>query len=160
MASPQNNFMKVTKKKRLHEPEPSARIAPSFVLWPLVWCIGSTLFYFFHADIHALAPDVPLTTIRNVGAGAIFYSFGWLLARIFGLLAVRKRKATGRRRTPRLLQELVSVALFTIATMLTLGLLLGKSSGGVLASSGLIIARPAWTSCLGTTCRWRRPKCS
>lgn len=113
--------------------------APS-ILWPLIWCVGSAFFYAYHTDIHTLAPDVPLTTIRNVGAGAIFYSFGWLLARGFGLLVARKRTATGRRRAPRLLQELVSVALFTIATMLTLGLLLGRSAGGVLASSGLIIA--------------------
>lgn len=132
--------MKPQKKKRSHEPEPAPRIPPSFVLWPLIWCVGATLFYAFHIRLHAFAPDVPITTLRNVGAGAIFYSFGWLLSRVFGLLVVRKRSAAGRRRAPRLLQELVSVALFTIATMLTLGLLLGRSAGGVLASSGLIIA--------------------
>src|SRR5690606_33802691 len=68
------------------------------------------------------------------------YSFGWLLGRSFRAFVSRKSKSAGRRKTPKLLTELVSVTLFTIATMLAIGVLIGKSSGGVLASSGLIIA--------------------
>src|SRR5690606_35954251 len=70
----------------------------------------------------------------------IFYSFGWLLARSFRAFIGRKGKATGKRKAPKLLSELVSVTLFTIATMLAVGVLIGRSSGGLLASSGLIIA--------------------
>src|SRR5690606_9627675 len=52
----------------------------------------------------------------------------------------RQGNSKGRRRAPRLVRELVSVTLFTVATMLAVGVLIGRSSGGVLASSGLIIA--------------------
>ena len=130
------------RKKRGAEQEGGLResLRRSMVLWPVIWCVGSLLFYMYHREIHALARGVPYHTVHVVGAGAVFYSFGWLLARLFGAMVSRKRGATGRRKSPRLLQELVSVALFTFATILTLGLVFGRSAGGVLASSGLIIA--------------------
>lgn len=128
------------KKKRSQESEPASRPPRSFPLWPLAWCVGSVLFYIFHPQIHAVLPGVALTSLHNVAAVAVFYSFGWMLARTFRAFVGRQSKAGGRRRTPKLLSELVSVTLFTIATMLAIGLLIGRSSGGILASSGLIIA--------------------
>ena len=130
------------KKNRSTEQEGGLReyFRRSKVVWPIAWCVASVLFYMFHHEIHALARGVPYHTVHVVGAGAVFYSFGWLLARLFSAMVSRKRGAAGRRKSPRLLQELVSVALFTLATMLTLGLVFGRSAGGVLASSGLIIA--------------------
>jgi len=128
------------KKKRSQEAEPAQRLSWSFSLWPLAWCVGSVLFYVFHAQIHSLAPEIDIVILRNIGAVAIFYSFGWLFARSFRAFLLRRRKGSSRRKAPKLLSELVSVTLFTIATMLAIGVLIGKSSGGVLASSGLIIA--------------------
>ena len=128
------------------KPQPSRgsqsppRTRPSFALWPLVFCIGAVLFYAFHTELQAFAPAVEIATLHTIGAVAIFYSFAWLLAHGFGVLVARKRAVSGRRKAPKLLRELVSVALFTIATMLALGMLLGGAAGGVLASSGLIIA--------------------
>src|SRR5690606_27765132 len=69
---------------------------------------------------------------------AAFYSFAWLLARIADVALTRKVKR--KRKTPRLLREMISAILFTIATVATIGLFLGQSAGGILASSGLIIA--------------------
>lgn len=130
-----------TKKKRSQKAEPEARkrrraISP----WPFAWCAAAVLLYVFHPQLHAMFPGVEIVSLRNVAAVAIFYSFSWLLARSFRAFVTRKGKASGRRKTPKLLGELVSVTLFTIATILAIGLLIGKSSGGLLASSGLIIA--------------------
>lgn len=100
----------------------------------------SVLFYVFHPHIHAYLPGVELENLHNVAAVAMFYSFGWLLAHTFRAFVFRKGKSGSRRRAPRLLSEMVSVTLFTLATMLAIGVLIGKSSGGILASSGLVIA--------------------
>ncbi|NYT84825.1 mechanosensitive ion channel [Pusillimonas harenae] len=90
--------------------------------------------------MRTLLPSVPVSTLHNVAAITIFYSFSWLMARSFRAFTLRQRTGGGRRKAPKLLSELVSVTLFTIATMLAVSVLIGKSSGGVLASSGLIIA--------------------
>ena len=108
--------------------------------WPFVWCTVSVLLYVFHPHVHHYTPGVELESLQNVAAVALFYSFGWLLAHTFRAIVSRKGKSGSRRRAPRLLSELVSVTLFTLATMLAIGVLIGKSSGGILASSGLIIA--------------------
>lgn len=132
-----------TKKKRSAKSEPEAgkkkRLAVS--PWPFVGCVLSVLLYVFHPKIHAYMPGVELESLHNIAAVALFYSFGWLLAHTFRAFVSRKRKSgSSRRRAPKLLTELVSVTLFTLATMLAIGVLIGKSSGGILASSGLIIA--------------------
>src|SRR5690606_18615594 len=94
----------------------------------------------FHLRIHALFPGSDPDVLRNVSAIAFFYSTGWLLARTFRAFIARAGRKSGRQKTPKLLTELVSVTLFTVATMLALGLVLGQSAGGVRASSGLVIA--------------------
>ncbi|AEC21229.1 putative mechanosensitive channel protein [Pusillimonas sp. T7-7] len=132
-----------SKKKRQQEaPKPSLGQRLSFSLWPLVSCFFSVLFYIFHTQLHTVLPGVELAILHNIAAITIFYSFSWLMARSFRafILLQRTGTGTGRRKAPKLLSELVSVTLFTIATMLAIGVLIGKSSGGVLASSGLIIA--------------------
>ena len=128
------------KKKRSPDAEAGRRSQLAFSRWPLACCVAFVLLYIFHPQIHALAPGIALTSLRNIAAVGMFYSFSWLLARSFRALMTRNGKTAGRRKVPRLLTELVSVTLFTIATMLAIGLLIGRSSGGVLASSGLIIA--------------------
>src|SRR5690606_20871667 len=130
------------KKKRSQEADPKQKTGfrLTFSPWPLAWCAASVLLYLFHPQLHELIPGVDLIVVRNIAAVGIFYSFGWLLARSFRAFVGRKGKATGKRKAPKLLSELVSVTLFTIATMLAVGVLIGRSSGGLLASSGLIIA--------------------
>lgn len=131
-----------SKKKRITKTDAEARKKKGLGLspWPFIWCAAAVLLYVFHPQIHALFPGMELSNLEDVAAIAIFYSFGWLLARTFRAFVTRKSRAKGRRRVPRLLTELVSVTLFTIATILAIGLLIGRSSGGLLASSGLIIA--------------------
>lgn len=128
------------KKKRGQEAEAGWLARLSFSLWPLIWCVVSVLFYVFHTNLHTLLPETDPDVLRNIALVLIFYSFSWLLARSFRAVILHQRKGSGRRKAPRLLSEMVSVTLFTIATMLAIGVLIGKSSGGVLASSGLIIA--------------------
>lgn len=76
--------------------------------------------------------------ISHVSTAAIIYSLAWLLSRMVRLAIARK--GNGKRKTPRLLGELLTATLFTVATVVAAGLLLGHNTGGILASSGLIIA--------------------
>lgn len=94
----------------------------------------------FFADylLRDTVSDADLLAIRRTSMAAIVYSLAWLLARIVKLTLARKVK--GKRKTPRLLSELLSATLFTIATIVAVGLLVGRPTGGILASSGLIIA--------------------
>ena len=110
-----------------------------WLLWPALLCIASVLVYASHSYLflHYLPGSNP-KAIAQLSAVAAFYSFAWLLARIAGAALTRKVKK--KRKTPKLLRELISATLFTIATVATIGLFLGQSAGGILASSGLIIA--------------------
>lgn|SRR5690554_2755133 len=126
------------KKKRQPELEAGMRTAP--LPWPVIAVVASALFYVFHTRIHEHIPAIELDSLHTIAAITLFYASGWLLARSFRAVLIRQGRTKGRRKPPKLLSELVSVTLFTIATMLAIGLLIGKSSGGVLASSGLVIA--------------------
>lgn len=110
-----------------------------WLLWPAVLCLVFLLLRFF-ADylLRDTVSDADLLAIRRTSMAAIVYSLAWLLARIVKLTLARKVK--GKRKTPRLLSELLSATLFTIATIVAVGLLVGRPTGGILASSGLIIA--------------------
>ncbi|WP_255475007.1 mechanosensitive ion channel family protein [Pusillimonas sp. ANT_WB101] len=110
-----------------------------WLLWPALLCIASVLAYAFHSYLfeHYLPRSNP-EAIARFSTIIAFYSFAWLLARIAALALAPKNKQ--KRRTPKLLREMISATLFTIATVATIGLFLGQSAGGVLASSGLIIA--------------------
>lgn len=105
--------------------------------WPSFLVIVSIAFYVF--------PDLafrPLTSgnnpnaIQQLSAAVALYSCAWLLTRIVGA-ALRR---PGRRKVPRLLRELITAALFLVATVAAVAMLLGQSAGSALASSGLIIA--------------------
>lgn len=109
------------------------------LLWPAVLCTVSVFIYIFHAYLfERYLPGASPQSIARLSAAAAFYSFAWLLARIADAALTRKVKK--KRKTPRLLREMISAILFTIATVATIGLFLGQSAGGILASSGLIIA--------------------
>src|SRR5690606_2278600 len=104
------------KAGRAPEQAPAARKWPTFSPWPLVCSVVALLFYTFHLRIHALFPGSDPDVLRNVSAIAFFYSTGWLLARAFRALIGRAGRKSGRQKTPKLLTELVSVILFTVAT--------------------------------------------
>lgn len=117
----------------------SARSRFFWFFWPAFLFALSIIAYVFHdLAIQRLAPDADPNGIRQLSASAAYYSGAWLLARIVG--AALKRAGNGRRKTPKLLRELVTAALFLAATVATVAMLLGQSAGGALASSGLIIA--------------------
>src|SRR5690606_16994098 len=95
--------------------------------------------YLFH-DLLAqhLAQHVDLSGLRKLSVAGIYYSAAWLAARLIG--SSLKRTSPDRRKSPKLLRELITAALFLTATFATVAMLLGQSAGGALASSGLIIA--------------------
>lgn len=95
--------------------------------------------YLFH-DLLAqhLAQHADLSGLRKLSVAGIYYSAAWLAARLIG--SSLKRTSPDRRKSPKLLRELITAALFLTATFATVAMLLGQSAGGALASSGLIIA--------------------
>ncbi|WP_442595853.1 mechanosensitive ion channel family protein [Parapusillimonas sp. JC17] len=110
----------------------------SWLSWPMLFCIASLMMYFFQASFQDKVSAADAEIIKHVISAAIVYSVAWMLSRIVSMALTRKGK--GKRKTPRLLGELLRAGLFTIATIIAVGLVLGQSPGGILASSGLIIA--------------------
>jgi small-conductance mechanosensitive channel len=108
-------------------------------MWPALLCIVSVLVYVLHAHFFDdYFPGADPEVIAQLSIIAAIYTFAWLLARIAAVALTRQAKR--KRKTPKLLRELISATLFTIATVAAIGLFLGQSAGGILASSGLIIA--------------------
>ncbi|MCO5146349.1 MAG: mechanosensitive ion channel family protein [Aquamicrobium sp.] len=107
--------------------------------WPIVSFGTSIAVYVLHEyAFQRFAPEADRSAVRQISVTAAFYSGAWLLGRIISVALNRPR--SGRRKTPKLLRELITAALFLAATLATIALLLGQSAGGALASSGLIIA--------------------
>lgn len=110
-----------------------------WLLWPTLLCIVSVLVYVLHVPLFDhYFPGAEPQAIERLSAVIAIYGFGWLLARIAAIALTRQAKR--KRKTPKLLRELISATLFTIATVAAIGMFLGQSTGGILASSGLIIA--------------------
>src|SRR5690606_33804329 len=110
-----------------------------WLFWPMLLFLVSLLLRFCQISLFQDAlSEADSQAIRHVSTAAIIYSLAWLLSRAVSLALARK--GTGKRKTPRLLGELLTAALFTVATVVAVGLLLGQNTGGILASSGLIIA--------------------
>lgn len=76
--------------------------------------------------------------LRLLLGGATYFSMAWLAGRLVSVAL--ERSASERRRPPRLLQELITVALFLAASLATIILISGQSMTGALASSGLLVA--------------------
>ena len=109
------------------------------VLWPLIVFVVAITTYTYNEFIFGqLIPQADLVVAKQLSMAASWFSGAWLLGRIVGTSLRRKRN--GRRKTPRLLGELISAALFLAATAATVAMMLGQSAGGALASSGLMIA--------------------
>lgn len=110
-----------------------------WLLGPTLACVASILLYLFHAYlIQGLIPEVNPGAMLRVSAMAIAFSVAWFISRLADATLMRKGK--GKRRRPKLLRDLITGLSFTIATVAAIAILLGHSTGGVLASSGLIIA--------------------
>ncbi len=108
-------------------------------LSPALLLAVSIAVYIFHEPaFQHFAPEANRDALRQVAMAIAFFSGASLLARV--IVAALGRTGEGRKRVPKLLGELVTAALFTVATVATVAMLLGQSAGGVLASSGLIIA--------------------
>lgn len=109
------------------------------VLWPFVAFLVAITTYTYNDFIFGqLIPQADLEVAEQLSMAASWFSGAWLLGRIIGTSLRRKRN--GRRKTPKLLGELISAALFLAATAATVAMMLGQSAGGALASSGLMIA--------------------
>lgn len=107
--------------------------------WPaLLFSISVGAYIFHEPALQYFVPEAKDSAVRQLSVAAAYYSGAWLLARIMG--AALKGGKNGRRKVPKLLRELVTAALFLVATIATVAMLLGQSAGGALASSGLIIA--------------------
>lgn len=107
--------------------------------WPLFTVALSISAYIFHdALFQHFAPHADRNAVRQLSIAGIYYSGAWLVARLIG--SALKRPASNRKKSPKLLRDLITAALFLAATIATVAMLLGQSAGGALASSGLIIA--------------------
>lgn len=109
------------------------------IAWPATILAASSVAYVFR-DAYVLTwlAESDRQLIRNLLMACGWYSAAFLLARAIG--AALQHKNNGRRRAPKLLGDLIVAACFLMATIGTVTMWLGQSAGGVLASSGLIIA--------------------
>lgn len=108
-------------------------------LWPLLSTLASIAVYLFHRPVFvALGLDVETEAIRLLSGAASYFFGAWLGGRLIALAL--ERSSSKRRRVPKLLIELTSVALFIAAGIATVMLVLGQSLSGALAGSGIILA--------------------
>lgn len=107
--------------------------------WPTVALVASLAVYLGHQEVvDALRPGVDGNVIRLLSGAASYLAAAWLGGRLVGIAL--ERVGPNRRRVPKLLQELVSVALFVVAAIATVILVFGQSLSGALAGSGLVLA--------------------
>lgn len=108
-------------------------VSPAFLL------ASALIVYVFHEPaFQHFAPEANRHIVRQVAIAVAIFSGASLLARM--IVAALARTGEGKKRAPKLLGELMTATLFAIATVATVAILLGQSSSGVIASSGLIIA--------------------
>lgn len=117
----------------------SRRSKTLWILWPALACLAFLLLRIFASYLlPATIAETDVQALRQFSMAAAVFSLAWLLARIVTLTLAGKSKS--KRRKPKLLRELIVASLFTLATIVGVGLLIGRPTGGILASSGLIIA--------------------
>ncbi|MBN9447898.1 MAG: mechanosensitive ion channel family protein [Bosea sp.] len=109
------------------------------LFWPAAAMLTSIGIYLAHQSIlDATRPDIEAHAIRMLSGALSYFTAAWLGGRLIGIAL--ERVGPNRRRVPRLLQELVSVALFIAAAIATIILVFGQSVSGALAGSGLVLA--------------------
>lgn len=107
--------------------------------WPTVALVASLAVYLGPQEVvDVLRPGIDGNVIRLLSGAASYLAAAWLGGRLVGIAL--ERVGPNRRRVPKLLQELVSVALFVVAAIATVILVFGQSLSGALAGSGLVLA--------------------
>lgn len=108
-------------------------------VWPTVATIASLAVYLLHQPVlDSYDLGIEAEAVRLLSGSACYFASAWLGGRLIGIAL--ERVGLNRRRVPKLLQELVSVALFLAASIATVMLVFGQSMSGALAGSGLLIA--------------------
>ena len=109
------------------------------LIWPAVAMLASIGVYLAHQPIlDTIGPGIEANAVRLLSGAMSYFTAAWLGGRLIGIAL--ERVGPNRRRVPRLLQELVSVALFTAASIAIIILVFGQSVSGALAGSGLVLA--------------------
>ncbi|SLN65998.1 mechanosensitive ion channel family protein [Oceanibacterium hippocampi] len=104
--------------------------------WPAILLFLSFGLVLFRADLADLSGQGELVSLA--GRTLIYFAIAWFVSRV---LAMTLDRAAARRRPyPRLLKDLVTALLFTVAFAATVALFLGQGAVGALAGSGLILA--------------------
>lgn len=109
------------------------------IAWPTVAAIASLTVYLLHQVVlDSYGLGIEAKAVRLLSGSASYFASAWLGGRLIGIAL--ERVGPNRRRVPKLLQELVSVALFLAASIASVMLVFGQSMSGALAGSGLLIA--------------------
>jgi small-conductance mechanosensitive channel len=113
------------------------------VAWPLAATLGSVgLLVGKPLALHALDLPEPapgsFQVVRLLLGAASYFSAAWLATRLAGLAL--SRGGSGRRRSPKLLQDLFGAAVFGAAALATITLAFEGSVLGAAATSGVIVA--------------------
>lgn len=107
--------------------------------WPALALTASVGVHAVHRQaLDAVLPGIDAEAIRLFSGAVGYFAAAWLGGRLIGMAL--ERVGSNRRRAPKLLQELVSVGLFIMATFATIILVFGQSVSGALAGSGLVLA--------------------
>lgn len=114
------------------------------IVWPLAMMLGSMgLLLSKPFAIRALGgPETALAgfqVIHLLLGTAAYFSAAWLAIRLAGLV-LSGSGGSGRRRSPKLLQDLFCAAVFGAATLATIALVFEGSVLGAAATSGVIVA--------------------
>ncbi|WP_158600925.1 mechanosensitive ion channel family protein [Teichococcus wenyumeiae] len=113
------------------------------VAWPLAATLGSaSLLIGKPLALHALDLPEPepggLQVVRLLLGASAYFAAAWLATRLAGI--VLSRAGSGRRRSPKLLQDLLGAAVFGAAALATIALVFEGSALGAAAASGVIVA--------------------
>lgn len=106
---------------------------------PALAMLASVGIYLAHQPIlDTLQLGIEANAVRLLSGAMSYFTAAWLGGRLISIAL--ERVGPNRRRVPKLLQELVSVALFIAASIATIILVFGQSISGALAGSGLVLA--------------------
>ncbi|MBV1796185.1 mechanosensitive ion channel family protein [Siccirubricoccus sp. G192] len=114
------------------------------IAWPLAATLGS-VGLLIGKPLAMRALDMPepeagsFQVVRLLLGAAAYFGAAWLATRLAGL-ALSGGGGSGRRRSPRLLQDLLGAVIFGAAALATIALVFEGSVLGAAATSGVIVA--------------------
>lgn len=114
------------------------------IAWPLAATLGSVgLLVGLPVALRAAGVPEPgtggLHVLRLLLGSTAYFGAAWLATRLAGLV-LSGRGGNSRRRSPKLLQDLLAAAVFAAATLATIALVFEGSVLGAAATSGVIVA--------------------